>query len=197
MILPDLYLCRHGQTDWNTEGRLQGQEDVPLNPLGRAQAKRNGRYLRNVLGDRARDFRFLSSPLVRAADTMRIIRYELGLDVEDFATDIRLIELHFGDWQGSTLKEIRSQNPDGIAARKADKWNFVPPGTKGESYAMLAERVRPVFETLGEPTIITAHGGVTRSFLRNYEDFGADEASHVDIPQDRLLRYVDGDVAWV
>ncbi|WP_206455441.1 histidine phosphatase family protein [Aurantimonas marina] len=197
MALPDLYLCRHGQTDWNAEGRLQGQEDVPLNALGRAQAKRNGRYLRNVLGKGARKFRFLSSPLSRAAETMRIIRSELGLDADDFATDGRLVELHFGDWQGSTIKEVRARDPEGIAARKAHKWNFVPPGPDAESYAMLAERVRPVFDALTEPTIVTAHGGVTRSFLNIYNDLATDEASHVGIPQDRILHYREAVVSWV
>ncbi|MCP3056217.1 histidine phosphatase family protein [Aurantimonas marianensis] len=197
MMLPQLYLCRHGQTDWNAEGRLQGQEDIALNALGRAQAQRNGRYLRNVLGQDARKFRFLSSPLSRAAETMRIIRTELGLDAGDFATDARLVELHFGDWQGSTIKEVRTRDPQGIAARKADKWNFVPPGPDAESYAMLAERVRPVFESLNEPTIVTAHGGVTRSFLRNYDNLSADEASHIGIPQDRILHFRDAVVSWV
>lgn len=197
MMLPHLYLCRHGQTDWNAEGRLQGQEDVPLNALGRAQAKRNGGYLRNILADRAREFRFLSSPLSRAAETMRIIRTELALNPDDFATDERLVELHFGDWQGSTIKELRARDPEGIAARKADKWNFVPPGPDAESYAMLAERVRPVFKALDEPTIVTAHGGITRCFLHCYGNLDADAASHVDIPQDRILHYRDAAVSWV
>lgn len=197
MTLPNLYLCRHGQTDWNAEGRLQGQEDIPLNALGRTQAKRNGRQLLSLLGDGAREFRFLSSPLSRAAETMRIIRTELGLDADDFATDGRLVELHFGDWQGSTIKEVRARDPEGIAARKADKWNFVPPGPDAESYAMLAERVRPVFEALDEPTIVTAHGGVTRSFLRCYDNLGAEEASHIGIPQDRILHYLDAVGSWV
>ncbi|MBO0902628.1 histidine phosphatase family protein [Jiella sonneratiae] len=194
---PELYLVRHGQTEWNAEGRLQGQVDVPLNALGRSQARRNGRYLRNVLGERAGGFRFVASPLGRASETMRILRAEMGFAPEDFATDERLVELHFGDWQGSTLAEVAGFDPDGIRRRKADKWGFVPPGGRGESYAMLAERVRPVFEALDGPTIVAAHGGVSRCFLALYAGVPGNEAVRTEIPQDRILHIKDGQLAWV
>lgn len=197
MSLPLLYLCRHGLTAWNAEGRLQGQEDVPLTPLGRAQAARNGLYLRNVLGERAASLRFISSPLSRTIETMRIIRRQMGLDPDDFERDGRLVELHFGDWQGSTLAEIAARDPEQIAARKADKWDFVPPGPKGESYEMLAARVGPVFEELDRPTLITAHGGISRCFLRRHGGMEPDTAARFGIPQDRILRWQDGEVAWV
>ena len=196
MKLPLLYLCRHGQTDWNAEGRLQGQEDIPLNALGRAQAKRNGRYLRNVLGAEAAGFRFVSSPMSRARQTMTIIRREMNLDPEVFETDPRLIELHFGTWQGFTLAEIKTREPERVKARKADKWNFVPPGAAAESYAMLARRVRPVFDELDRPTIVTAHGGVTRSILHLYAGASEHEASHCGIRQDRVLHNRDGELDW-
>lgn len=197
MISTELYLCRHGQTDWNAEGRLQGQEDIPLNALGREQARRNGLCLRNILGPGASGFSFLSSPLGRAVETMRIIRTELDLPPDDFETDPRLVELHFGDWQGSTLDEVRESDPDGPKRRKADKWNFVPPGEKAESYALLAERVRPVFEGLSRPTIVTAHGGVSRCILRMYGGFDDRAAARGDIAQDRILHWLDGGLTWV
>ena len=195
--LPELYVSRHGQTDWNAEGRLQGQVEVPLNALGRAQAQRNGRYLRNVLGDRAKAFRFLASPLGRASETMRIIRAELGLDRDDFATDDRLVELNFGGWGGSTMAEVATFDADGIKRRKADKWAFVPPGDGAESYALLAERARPVFEAITEPTILVAHGGITRSFLALYTGLAGQEAARIEIPQDRILHVANGHTAWV
>ncbi|MEX6508291.1 histidine phosphatase family protein [Jiella sp. M17.18] len=194
--LPLLYLCRHGQTTWNADGRLQGQEDVPLNTLGRHQARRNGRYLKNVLGERAKDFRFLSSPMARASETMRIIRKELGLPPDDFATDGRLIELNFGDWQGQTTREIRAWDAAGLAARDADKWHFRPPGERAESYAMLAARARPVFEGLTGPTIVTAHGGISRIFLATFAGLAEDEAAYIGIPQDRVLVAERGQIEW-
>ena len=197
MSLPLLYLCRHGQTAWNAEGRLQGQEDIPLTPFGRAEAARNGLYLRNVLGEKAARLRFISSPMSRTVETMRIIRTKLGLDPDDFERDPRLVELHFGDWQGSTLAEIAARDPARIAARKADKWHFVPPGSHGESYEMLERRVGPVFDELQHPSLITAHGGVTRTFLRRYAGMDPDDAARFGVRQDRILRWQDDAVSWV
>ena len=79
---PLLYYIRHGETDWNRESRLQGQRDIPMNANGRAQARRCGEILRELLArepsDRAPDF--VSSPLGRARETMELARAALGLD---------------------------------------------------------------------------------------------------------------------
>ena len=197
MTLPLLYLCRHGQTDWNAEARLQGQEEIGLNSLGKAQAKRNGHKLADMLGAEAAGFRFLASPMLRTRQTMEIIRGELGLDSKDYATDERLIELHFGDWQGSTLEEIAETAPEAVAERERRKWDYVPPGATAESYAMLMERARPVFEALSEPTILVAHGGIVRAFLKLYGGLSETDAAFLTIPQDLVLRAEDETVAWV
>ncbi len=195
--LPLIYLCRHGQTDWNAAARLQGQSDIPLNRTGFAQARRNGRYLANVLGREAEGFDFVSSPMLRAADTMRTLRKEMGLDADAFRTDERLKEIHFGDWQGYTVSELARLFPEQSARRDADKWNFLPPGQDAETYAGLAERVAPVFRELTGPTIVVAHGGITRAFLNVFAGRSTAEASHTDIPQDRILRVKDDAFDWV
>ncbi|WP_279481559.1 histidine phosphatase family protein [Aureimonas sp. SK2] len=195
--LPLIYLCRHGQTDWNASARLQGQSDIPLNRQGVAQAQRNGRYLANVLKSECAAFDFVSSPMRRAADTMRGIRREMGLESEAFRTDERLKEIHFGDWQGYTVPELHQRFPTEAARREADKWNFLPPGTGAETYAGLAERIAPVFRGLDRPSIVVAHGGVTRAFLNVFAGLSPVEASHLDIPQDRILRVRDGRIDWV
>ncbi len=197
MTLPLIYLCRHGQTDWNAERRLQGQSDIPLNVVGLAQARRNGRYLRNVLGSSAWEFGFVSSPMIRAAETMRIARREMGLDPEAFERDERLREIHFGDWQGFTLEQIAEKAPREAQARLADKWNFRPPGLGAETYERLADRIAPFFASLTRPTIVTAHGGVTRAFLRRFVGVSEADASSIDVPQDRILRIEKGEIAWV
>lgn len=189
LAVPTLYLCRHGQTDWNAEGRLQGQQDIDLNALGHAQAKRNGRYLRNVLGANAENYDFVSSPLTRTMETMRIIRAEIGLDPEAFRTDERLLEINFGDWEGMTLDEIGARDPEGAQRRRKDKWNYLPPGARAESYVLMARRVAPVFEALQRPTVIVAHGGVTRCFLHLYAGYDDKTAAKASIAQDRILRY--------
>ncbi len=195
--LPLIYLCRHGQTDWNADARLQGQSDIPLNTTGIAQAKRNGRYLANVLKAEGGRFDFVSSPMLRAADTMREIRREMGLEVEDFRTDERLKEIHFGDWQGYTVAELTKLFPEEAARRNADKWTFLPPGPGAETYVGLAERIAPVFRELDGPAIVVAHGGVTRAFLNVFAGLSPAEASQKDIPQDRILRVSGGRVDWV
>jgi len=195
--LPKIYLCRHGQTEWNAQGRIQGQRDIALNALGRAQAKRNGRYLRNVLGSEAPGYRYVASPLDRACETMRIIRTEIGLEPDGFETDPRLVELHFGDWQGSTLEEIGLRDRRLLEARDADKWHYVPSGMSAESYERLASRVAPVFEALREPTIAVAHGGIARVFLQRFCAVPREEAAHISIPQDRILTVCGGKPVWV
>lgn len=195
--LPLIYLCRHGQTDWNAEGRIQGQVDTPLNALGRVQAKRNGRYLRLALGEAVKDFHFVASPLTRTRETMRIIRRECGLEPDAFATDERLLELDFGDWQNRTLDEIARDEPGEIARRDADKWNFRPHGPTAESYRMLADRARPVFEALAGRSIVVAHGGITRVFLEMYGGVAPQEAAYKLILQDRVLKAENGQLDWV
>lgn len=197
MPLPHLFIVRHGQTDWNAEARLQGQEEIPLNALGRRQAARNGRHLAGLLGSTAVDYRFLASPMLRTRETMRIIRTELGLDPDGYETDERLIELHFGDWQGSTLAEVGKRDPAAVEAREAAKWAYVPPGDDAESYELLAQRAAPVFESLTTPTIVVAHGGILRSFLKIYGAMPPADAAHMIIPQDRILEVRDGILAWV
>ena len=69
-----LYFVRHGETDWNAAKRYQGRRDIPLNATGRAQARRNGRVLADLLGSRAAALDHVASPLRRARETMEILR---------------------------------------------------------------------------------------------------------------------------
>ncbi len=119
-----LYLIRHGQTEWNLEGRLQGGKDSPLT----AQGKRQAEAVAASLGKAPPDL-ILASPLGRAKKTAGIIAKALGIPVED---DVRLGELRFGRAEGLTLKEIDRRWPDFRAEREGDKWHVHWP--EGESY---------------------------------------------------------------
>lgn len=188
-----LYFVRHGQTDWNAEGRFQGQQDVPLNALGRRQALRNGVALAAMLKD-ADAADFVASPLGRARETMEILRGAMGLDPSGYRLDDRLKEITFGAWEGRTLRELAAAEPDVHAAREADRWGFTPPA--GESYRALAERVAPVLADLGPATVMVAHGGIMR-VLRGLLCGVADpEVPHLPSPQDRIMRVADGRVDW-
>jgi len=186
---PTLVFVRHGETSWNAEGRLQGQRDIPLNDKGRGQALRNGRALADSLAELA-EFDFVASPLGRARETMEIVREALGLDPAAYRLDDRLKEVAFGEWEGSTLAELKVSDPKRIEARDADLWRFKP--DKGESYQGLSERVGHWFESLERPTLAVAHGGVGR--VLRVRLFGVDpnEAVGWTFPQDKAFRWQSG-----
>jgi len=171
MAQPLLYFIRHGETDWNVEGRLQGQHDTPLNKVGLGQAVRCGDILRALLardGRDAQDFDYVASPLSRARKTMELVRTELALAPTDYRTDARLVELSFGRWEGFTYAELKAREPDvlALAAREHGKWAFVPPG--GESYADLLVRVSAWHATVTRDTVVVAHGGVARTLIVHF-----------------------------
>ncbi len=109
-MTPLVYFVRHGETDWNAEGRLQGQADTDINALGRGQADRNGRRLAALIAD-ASAFDFVASPMRRTRETMERIRHAMGLDPHGYRLEPRLIEVHFGGWQGRTFAEIEADEP--------------------------------------------------------------------------------------
>ncbi len=163
---PTIYYIRHGETDWNVAGRLQGRRDVPLNARGRSQATHCGGILRDLFEREGRDARaldYVSSPLGRARQTMELARAALGLGREGYGIEPRLTEISFGDWEGFTIAQLRNRDPQNAAAREHDKWHFLPPG--GESYEMVSERMREWYEGLHRDTVVTAHGGTARGLI--------------------------------
>lgn len=191
-----IYFIRHGQTDWNAEGRLQGQADRDLTPLGERQAAGNGRKLLAIVPEAA-TFDFVASPMLRTRHTMELMRGAMGLDPAGYRTDTRLVELSFGDWQGFTFAELERSSPGLREIRERDKWNYLPPGVKAESYEMLSQRVAGWLAEVATPTICVAHGGVMRSMFMLTGSADQQTASNMDIPQDRILRMQDGRLAWL
>ena|SRR5687768_12904651 len=123
-----LVLVRHGQTQANAEGRLQGRLDVPLSELGRRQAA----SLASALSGAGR---VVSSPLLRARETAEV----LGLPVE---VDDRWVEMDYGDYDGRPLAEV----PVELWERWRSDASYTPPG--GESLAAVGERVRAACKEL-------------------------------------------------
>jgi probable phosphoglycerate mutase len=157
---------------------------VPLNDFGRVQAEEVGARLRGLV-PRFEDLDYVASPLSRTRETMETMRQALGLHPPAYRKDERLRELSFGAWEGLTWQEVRQRDPRGARARDADKWGFEPP--KGESYAMLAERVAPVLAELSRDTVMVSHGGVARVLLAILGRAPQDEAPRIDIWQGRVL----------
>jgi broad specificity phosphatase PhoE len=146
-------LVRHGQTDWNLEGRYQGQSDVPLNAIGKVEAQTLAKALKG------KPFVALySSDLNRASETAEIIAKVLKLPV---ALDPRFREINQGDWEGQLVDMIKAHYKNMWRERTTDPADFSPPG--GESVAEVARRVLAAMDDIAHlhPTgciLIVSHG---------------------------------------
>lgn len=189
-----IYFIRHGETDWNVEGRLQGQQDIPLNARGLVQAGDAGRILAGLM-PRPDRLRWCVSPLMRTRDTAEHARRALRLDPHAYATDDRLKEIRFGAWEGLTWPEVTARDPEGARAREADKWGFRPP--EGESYDDLVARIAPFFDALEGDNVVVAHGGVARALVARYCNVPPERAPHLDIWQGRVLVIQERTYRWV
>jgi probable phosphoglycerate mutase len=194
--MPLIYFIRHGETDWNVERRMQGQLEVPINANGRRQAARNGRILREVIGDGA-GFDFVASPQLRTRQTIEIARAEMDLDPAAYRTDDRLREIHKGDWQGLLWPEICGRFPEAVVAYELDRWNVTPPGNSAESFAALDERVYAWLANVASDTVVVSHGGPMRCIRRHL--LGLDDATTLTlpVPQDMILRIHGRELEWI
>jgi broad specificity phosphatase PhoE len=194
--MPVLYFIRHGETDFNVAQRLQGRSETRLNARGRSQGREYAGVLR-ALFERDRhqpsDYAYVSSPLLRARETMKLLRSELGLDPKAYAIDERLAEISYGEWEGFTLAEIQARDPGVLQRREQDKWDFRPPG--GESYREVAERVAAWYATVTRDTVLAAHGGVARALMANFHILPEEEATHADILQGAVYVFDGGRLA--
>jgi broad specificity phosphatase PhoE len=161
-MIPKLYFIRHGETDWNAEGRLQGQRDIPLNDVGRVQAEETGIVL-SRLEPGFEDLAYWSSPLSRTRETMELLRVKLGLYPQAYRMDDRLKEVSFGEWEGLTWPDVERISPRLAASRIADKWHTSPP--QGENYQDVADRLSTFLSTLERTSVVVSHGGVGRALM--------------------------------
>lgn len=163
-VTPTLYLLRHGQTEWNAQGRLQGRLDSPLTALGRVQARRQAQLVARL----DPDLPCWCSTAGRAVETARI-----ALGARPFRQDARLTEIDIGQFTGMTMNEVRAADPGGFAGDELD-WYDRTPG--GEDFAALRARVADFLAELDEPAILVTHG-ITLRMIR---------AVAMDLPPTRL-----------
>jgi broad specificity phosphatase PhoE len=194
-----LIFVRHGETAYNAEGRLQGQLDTPLNARGREQARAIGRTLRSLVGREIDELEqagaFFASPLERARETMEIARDAMGLAPACYHLDPVLKELSFGVWEGLTWSEIEAKDAKRLRARRENRWAFVPEG--GESYAMLADRLRPWLDGLSEHAFVISHGGVARVLMALIAGIPLTKAVETPIIQGRAIVFENGGCRWI
>lgn len=149
----ELWLVRHGQTDWNLARRFQGQSDIPLNATGIKQAQELAKHLAQVDFDAV-----YSSDLQRAALTARILAERQGAGVH---YDRRLREICHGKWEGLTMDEVRSRFPDTEQAQQEDCLNAHAPG--GESILQVSQRMASLAHDLAQKPaggryLVVTHG---------------------------------------
>lgn len=179
---PRLLLVRHGVTDWNREGRFQGQLDPPLGDEGRAEARLLARRLSNDEG--LRPSRIVSSTLARALGTAEVLGSALGIEVEQ---DARLIEIGQGDWEGRTHADLAVSDSERYEAWLRAAPVRRPPG--GESIAAASARVRDLLDELATgsgpwPICLVSHGGTIRILAQ--ELLGAPEATSWSLDVDNV-----------
>jgi broad specificity phosphatase PhoE len=193
MPAPTIYYIRHGETEWNADGRLQGVQDIPLNELGRKQAANAGGILAGLFardGRNEQSLAFVASPLGRARSTMELVRGTLKLPPHDYAVDDRLREIGYGQWEGSTLAQMQTSDPDVFAMRQLDKWTVSPPG--GETYASVQARMSDWYHELTADTVAVAHGGTARALMVALGIETAVSAADLTIEQGAVYVFGDG-----
>lgn len=160
-----IYLMRHGETDFNKEGRLQGHSDIPLNAFGMELAEKTAEGLKDIDFDAA-----FSSPLKRAFVTAQIV---LGDREVPLVTDERLEELNFGKSEGQAFAPMK-QNPEHPFYNFLRKPECYVPTDGGETIgqakeraqAFLQERILPL-EGRCRNVLIVAHGALNRCILNS------------------------------
>ncbi len=153
--MPTIYYIRHGQTEWNALGRLQGAQDIPLNELGRRQSVHAGHVLADLFkrhGQNAATIDFVASPLGRARQTMDLVRGSMELPLTTYAIDDRLREIGYGEWEGSTLAEAQMKDPELFARGVRPRSGPWPPAG-GETYVSVQARVAEWYGELKADTV--------------------------------------------
>ena len=157
MTHPPLYLLRHGQTDWNRDGRIQGQMESDLTEMGRQHATRQGEILRSL--ELPAEISAFCSPARRTRQTAEIALTAAGLTP---VFDDRLKEIYMADWEGHLYADMRAKQPDFFESRSTFDVIIDSPG---ETYENMADRLNAFVAELTGPSVIVSHG-IALTFLR-------------------------------
>jgi probable phosphoglycerate mutase len=174
--MPTIALLRHGPTQWNADGRLQGQHDTALSASGRAMI---GDW---QLPEPWSGAAIVSSPLQRCLDTIDILRANHP-DLGAHSIDQRFIETDWGTWEGRTLGDVRNEQGAAMVANEARGLDFRPDG--GESPRDVQSRLLPALAALAqqrENRLVVAHRGIIRAIyaLATGWDMRADAPDKLD-----------------
>jgi broad specificity phosphatase PhoE len=160
----ELYLVRHGETEWSRARRHTGRTDLPLSPVGEAEAAALGRHLRGLQVDRV-----LSSPLTRAVSTARLAGFGDRVELTD-----ALLEFDYGEYEGRTTAEIRATRPG---------WDLFRDGCPGgETVEDAADRAKALLAELRASdgrVLLFSHGHQLRILTAYFLGLPPDTARHL------------------
>jgi len=190
MNLPTIYLLRHGQTEWNVEGRYQGQLNSPLTAKGEEQAKANALKLAQYID--LTSVKIFASPLGRARETAKIIAKHNGLASSKIIFEERIQEFNYGIFEGKTKKYCQKEYKGIFDAREADKFNYLLEG--GDSYAKVYERLKDWISSVQNEKVIVvvAHEMINRALRGIYCGLKNEEMLQLRQPNDMLIKLENG-----
>jgi probable phosphoglycerate mutase len=175
----DLYVTRHGQTEWNANNKVNGVTDIDLNETGIRQARTLAEY---IAKDNLQFDIIISSPLKRALKTAQIIGEENSVNI---IIEERLIEQNYGIYEGVDRRNTGFQN---------NKRNFAIKFPGGESMMLTAHRIYGLLEDIkaqypDKKVLLVCHGGVCRIINTYFEDLTNDEFYHWQFENTQLKKY--------
>jgi broad specificity phosphatase PhoE len=184
-----IVFVRHGETDWNRQGLIQGSVDTELNERGHAQSKAVAELFAFRKSE-WRDFQIIASPQMRAMQTARYIVDAMGKTLDGVEPRVR--ELGFGIWEGKPFWELKASPV--YPAHPEERYFWRPEG--GESYDDGVARVNEWRATLSRPTIVISHGAVGRCLMGAVTGLAPADIVNLKTPQGAYCRLVDGQIDW-
>ena len=189
--LPPVYFVRHGETEWNRLGLIQGWTDIPLNETGHEQARSVAKAFA-AHPEITNNCRFAVSPLGRTRQTMAHIADALALPENHAAISPNIKELGFGVWEGKPFWELKASPI--YPADPETRYSWRPQG--GESYQDGQVRLVDWLEALTEPTVIVAHGAIGRCIIGHLTKMTVRDLVGVRMHQGKFCRISGGIAEW-
>lgn len=187
----NIYVLRHGTTQWNLDHKIQGATDIPLHPIGREEARQIRRKVQDLTFEV-----ILTSPMARALETAQIIRQN---DQIPLVVESRLQEVSFGDWEGSTWDEV--QQRFSFLMENIPSNGYIDP-PNGESFEDAAKRICPLVKSLlkeRKDCLLITHKAVIRFLVYCITKKTPAKTGGLDIPNLSILHFCipdDGPVTW-
>ena len=189
----EIFLLRHGETEWNLDGRLQGQRDSALTEFGRRQAQQLGDLLAAHFPD-GKLPPFQVSPLGRAQQTANLQRGRFA-NMQPYLIEPRLTEVSFGDWEGQTFDDIEEEWADLIDSYDDLDWLFEAPD--GEGYDQAVMRVESWLADQSGSLIAVTHGLTAQLVCTRYLGLARADVAAFTVEHGVIYHLHDGKIETI